>query len=80
MEIGDDEQDNHVCDIAEGLHKSYKEEEKSTHASSILPYWHDGGDIDEGEEKYENSQDQNGKEEEKKTQISICNHPCLFWR
>ena len=80
MDIGDDELDNHVCNIVEGLHTSYKEEVKSTHASSILPYWHDGGDIDEDEEKYEESQDQYGGEREKKkrTQISIFNRPCLF--
>ena len=64
VDIGD-EQDNHV-----GV--------KSTHASSILPYWHDGGDIDEDEEKYEDSQDQCGGEREKKTQISIFEYPCLF--
>ena len=76
-DIGD-EQDNHVYDIVEGLHTSYKEEVKSTYASSILPYWHDGGDIDEDEEKYEDSQDQCGGEREKKTQISIFKHPCVF--
>ena len=60
MDIGDNEQDNHVCDIVEGFHISYKEEVKNTRASSILPNWHDGGDIDEDEEKYEDSQDQFG--------------------